>query len=323
VKKISVGKNGGPEVLTVEEAQKPQISADEVLIDVAAAGVNFIDIYQREGLYPLALPFTPGLEGSGIVAEVGADVEKFSPGDRVAWTGQLGSYSEILAIPSEKLLHIPREVSLETAASTMLQGITAHYLVTSVYTIQAETQALVHAAAGGVGLLLTQMIRSRGGTVIATVSSDAKADAVLRAGASEVINYEQEDFQSKVMSITNGRGVDVVYDGVGQSTFAESLRSLTTRGTLALFGQSSGPVAPFDPQMLNQYGSLTLIRPNLADFTASEEELEWRGSEIFSSIVDKSLSVRVHDRYPLQDASEAQRALASRETLGKLMLTME
>ncbi len=323
MKKISVGKNGGPEVLKIEEVKRPKVSAGEVLVEVSAAGVNFIDIYQREGLYPLTLPFTPGLEGAGIVVEIGSDVEKFSPGDRVAWTGQLGSYSEILVIPSEKLLRVPSEVSLQTAASAMLQGITAHYLVTSVYPIRAETQALVHAAAGGVGLLLTQMIRSRGGTVIGTVSSDTKFEAALRAGASEVINYEQEDFQSKVMSITNGRGVDVVYDGVGQSTFAESLRSLTTRGTLALFGQSSGPVAPFDPQVLNQYGSLTLIRPNLADFTASEEELEWRGSDIFNSIIDKSLSVRIHETYPLQEASDAQRALASRETLGKLLLTME
>lgn len=323
MKKILVEKNGGPQVLKVSKARKPTIGANELLVEVAAAGVNFIDIYQREGLYPIALPFTPGLEGSGIVTEVGGDVEEFSSGDRVAWTGQLGSYSEILAVPSEKVLPVPAKIPLEVAASAMLQGITAHYLVTSVFPIQAGTQALVHAAAGGVGLLLTQMIRSRGGTVIGTVSSDAKAAVARQAGADEVIIYEREDFESAVRTLTNDAGVDVVYDGVGQSTFERSLRSLTPRGVLALFGQSSGPVPPFDPQLLNKHGSLTLIRPNLADFTSSVEELRWRASEVFESVIDNSLSVKIHDRYPLQDASEAQRALASRETLGKLLLTME
>jgi NADPH2:quinone reductase len=317
---IRVSQTGGPEVLAPIEVSEPDCAGSDILVDVAAAGVNFIDIYQREGLYPMPLPYTPGLEGAGIVRSVGSDVTDFSPGDRVAWTGHPGSYAEVIALPQDRAVRVPDGISLESAAGLMLQGLTAHYLVTSVYAIQPGDTALVHAAAGGVGLVLCQMIRSRGGTVIGTVSSDAKASAAHSAGATHIIRYDTEDIVSEVQEITRGLGVHVVYDGVGASTFDASLRSLRPRGTMALFGQASGPVSSFDPQILNELGSLILTRPSLGHFTATPEELRWRALEVFEALESGDLELSIHQRYPLKSAEEAHRDLASRATSGKLLL---
>lgn len=317
---IQVSHSGGPEVLRAAEAPEPDSGECEILVDVTAAGVNFIDIYQREGLYPLPLPYTPGLEGAGIVRSVGLEVTEFSPGDRVAWTGHLGSYAEVVALPAEKAVRVPESLSLQTAAGMMLQGLTAHYLVTSVFEVKPGDRALVHAAAGGVGLLLCQMISARGGEVIGTVSTDAKADAALAAGASHIIRYDREEVDSRVKALTDGHGVSVVYDGVGRDTFEASLRSLAPRGVMALFGQSSGPVESFDPQILNQLGSLVLTRPSLTHFTQTPEELRWRAGDVFGALVEGSLEFTLHGTYPLEDAQKAHQDLAARVTSGKLLL---
>ena len=317
---IVVSQTGGPEVLVSSEVPEPIGGERDIIVDVAAAGVNFIDIYQRQGLYSLALPYTPGLEGAGVIRSVGAAVTEFSPGDRVAWTGHLGSYSEVVAMPADTAVLVPDSLSLETAAGMMLQGLTAHYLVTSVHNVVPGDTALVHAAAGGVGLLLCQMIRARGGEVIGTVSTDAKADAALAAGAHHIIRYDQEDVAQRVREITSHKGVQVVYDGVGRDTFGASLHSLAPRGTMALFGQSSGPVESFDPQILNQLGSLFLTRPSLTHFTQTPEELRWRASEVFEALEKEVLSFSLHGTYPLEDAHKAHADLAARLTSGKLLL---
>ena len=317
---IVVSANGGPDVLVPSDVPEPSGGESDLIVDVTAAGVNFIDIYQREGLYPLPLPYTPGLEGAGIVRSIGSAVSDFSPGDRVAWTGHLGSYAEVVAVPKDKAVLVPDTVSLDTAAGIMLQGLTAHYLVTSVYEISRGDAALVHAAAGGVGLLLCQMIRQRGGDVIGTVSTDAKAEAALAAGAKHIIRYDTEDVVDRVRELTGGKGVAVVYDGVGRDTFEASLHSLAPRGVMALFWQSSGPVGPFDPQILNQLGSLVLTRPSLAHFTQDAAELRWRASEVFQALGEGTLSVSLHGTYPLEDASRAHEDLAARITSGKLLL---
>ena len=317
---IVVSANGGPDVLVPSDVPEPSGGESDLIVDVVAAGVNFIDIYQREGLYPLPLPYTPGLEGAGILRSIGSAVSEFSPGDRVAWTGHLGSYAEVVALPEDKAVLVPDTVSLDTAAGIMLQGLTAHYLVTSVYEISRGDAALVHAAAGGVGLLLCQMIRQRGGDVIGTVSTDAKAEAALAAGAKHIIRYDTEDVVDRVRELTGGKGVAVVYDGVGRDTFEVSLHSLAPRGVMALFGQSSGPVGPFDPQILNQLGSLVLTRPSLAHFTQDAAELRWRASEVFRALGEGTLSVSLHGTYPLEDASRAHEDLAARITSGKLLL---
>ena len=320
---IVVSANGGPDVLVPTDVPEPSGGESDLIVDVVAAGVNFIDIYQREGLYPLPLPYTPGLEGAGIVRSIGSAVSEFSPGDRVAWTGHLGSYAEVVAVPEDKAVLVPDTVSLDTAAGIMLQGLTAHYLVTSVYEISRGDAALVHAAAGGVGLLLCQMIRQRGGDVIGTVSTDAKAEAALAAGAKHIIRYDTEDVVDRVRELTGGKGVTVVYDGVGRDTFEASLHSLAPRGVMALFGQSSGPVGPFDPQILNQLGSLVLTRPSLAHFTQDAAELRWRASEVFQALGEGTLSVSLHGTYPLEDASRAHEDLAARITSGKLLLSTQ
>ena len=299
---IQISSNGGPEVLAVSDIPEPVGSDSDLIVDVVAAGVNFIDIYQREGLYPLPLPYTPGLEGAGVVRSVGSAVTQFSPGDRVAWTGHLGSYAEVVALPEDKAVMVPEGIELQTAAGIMLQGLTAHYLVTSVYPVSAGDTALVHAAAGGVGLLLGQMIRARGGTVIGTVSTEVKAEAARGAGAHHVIRYDREDIAPAVHDITSGKGVQVVYDGVGKTTFDASLDSLAPRGVLALFGQSSGPVGSFDPQILNQKGSLFLTRPSLTHYTQDSEELRWRASEVFQGLEDETLSFSLHGTFPLEHA---------------------
>ena len=317
---ILVSQTGGPEVLVAAEVPEPTGGERDIIVDVQAAGVNFIDIYQRQGIYSLALPYTPGLEGAGVVRSVGSAVTEFSPGDRVAWTGHLGSYSEVVAMPADIAVLVPDSLSLETAAGMMLQGLTAHYLVTSVHQVVPGNTALVHAAAGGVGLLLCQMIRARGGEVIGTVSTDAKADAALAAGAHHIIRYDREDVAQRVREINNDRGVRVVFDGVGRDTFEASLHSLAPRGIMALFGQSSGPVGSFDPQILNQLGSLFLTRPSLTHFTQTPEELRWRASEVFEALENESLSFSLHGTYPLEDAKRAHEDLAARVTSGKLLL---
>lgn len=320
MKAVVVRAAGGPEVLEYTEVAQPPVGKDDVLIDVAAAGVNFIDIYQREGIYDMPLPYTPGLEGSGTISAVGPDVSDFAPGDRVAWAGGMGSYAEQVVRHPDTLVRVPDAVTDLQAAQLMLQGLTAHYLITSVFDIKAGHTALVHAAAGGVGLLLCQLISQRGGTVIGTVSTGAKEKAARAAGAAHVIRYDQDPVAEQVSALTGGAGVDVVYDGVGKSTFDASLASLRTRGLLALFGQSSGAVEAFDPQVLNQRGSLSLTRPSLAHFVATPEELRWRASEIFGAVAAETLDLALHDSYALADTAQAHRDLASRATSGKLVL---
>lgn len=320
MKAIVVHAQGGSEALSFEDTVDLTPGLGEVLVKVAAAGVNFIDTYQRSGLYPMSLPYTPGLEGAGTIVEMGAEVNGFSVGDRVAWTSVLGSYAEQVVVPADKIVRVPEGVELQTAAQLMLQGITAHYLVTSVFDIKPGHHALVHAAAGGVGLLLCQMIKNRGATVIGTVSTDEKAKAASAAGADHIIRYDTEDFVPRVREFTNGAGVDVVYDGVGKTTFEGSLRSLKTRGMLALFGQSSGPVGPFDPQILNQLGSLFLTRPSMVHYLQTAEELQWRASEVFSDVAAGALTVTLGGTYPLSDARLAHEDLQARKTSGKLLL---
>jgi NADPH2:quinone reductase len=320
MKAVVVRTAGGPEVLEYTEVAQPPVGKDDVLIDVAAAGVNFIDIYQREGIYDMPLPYTPGLEGSGTISAVGPDVSDFAPGDRVAWAGGMGSYAEQVVRHPDTLVRVPDAVTDLQAAQLMLQGLTAHYLITSVFDIKPGHTALVHAAAGGVGLLLCQLISQRGGTVIGTVSTEAKEKVARAAGAAHVIRYDQDPVAEQVSALTGGAGVDVVYDGVGKSTFDASLASLKTRGLLALFGQSSGAVEAFDPQVLNQRGSLSLTRPSLAHFVATPEELRWRASEIFGAVAAGTLELALHDSYALADTAQAHRDLASRATSGKLVL---
>ena len=320
MKAVVVRTAGGPEVLEYTEVAQPPVGKDDVLIDVTAAGVNFIDIYQREGIYDMPLPYTPGLEGSGTISAVGPDVSDFAPGDRVAWAGGMGSYAEQVVRHPDTLVRVPDAVTDLQAAQLMLQGLTAHYLITSVFDIKPGHTALVHAAAGGVGLLLCQLISQRGGTVIGTVSTEAKEKAARAAGAAHVIRYDQDPVAEQVSALTGGAGVDVVYDGVGKSTFDASLASLRTRGLLALFGQSSGAVEAFDPQVLNQRGSLSLTRPSLAHFVATPEELRWRASEIFGAVAAGTLELALHDSYALADTAQAHRDLASRATSGKLVL---
>jgi NADPH2:quinone reductase len=319
MKAIVVDKPGGPEVLAYRESPDPIPGPHQLLVRVAAAGVNFIDIYQREGLYTMPLPYTPGLEGAGVVVDVGTSVATFAPGDQVAWAGMLGSYAEMIALDADAAVAIPEGVSLENAAQAMLQGMTAHYLVTSVWEIQPGQTALVHAAAGGVGLLLCQMITARGGQVIGTVSTDAKATAARAAGASHIIRYDTEDVPGRVREIVKD-GVDVVYDGVGRDTFMGSLKSLRPRGMVALFGQSSGPVEAFDPQLLNQGGSLIMTRPSLAHFTATPGELQWRAGEVLGSLASGSIHFALAHRYPLSEAGAAHAALKARATSGKLII---
>ena len=320
MKAIVVHAQGGSEALSFEDTVDLTPGLGEVLVKVAAAGVNFIDTYQRSGLYPMSLPYTPGLEGAGTIVELGAEVNGFSVGDRVAWTSVLGSYAEQVVVPADKIVRVPEGLELQTAAQLMLQGITAHYLVTSVFDIKPGHHALVHAAAGGVGLLLCQMIKNRGATVIGTVSTDEKAKAASAAGADHIIRYDTEDFVPRVRELTKGAGVDVVYDGVGKTTFDGSLRSLKTRGMLALFGQSSGPVGPFDPQILNQLGSLFLTRPSMVHYLQTAEELQWRASEVFSDVAAGVLKVTLGGTYPLSDARLAHEDLQARKTSGKLLL---
>lgn len=320
MKAIVVSQSGGPEVLQFSDVPEPVITPSDLLVNVAAAGINYIDTYQRSGVYAMTLPYTPGLEGAGTVLEVGSDVTGFAVGDTVAWTSNLGSYAELVALDASKAVRVPAGIELTQAAQAMLQGITAQYLITSVFEVKPGTAALVHAAAGGVGLLLCQMITARGGTVIGTVSTEAKATAASAAGAAHVIRYDQEDFMPRVRELTGGIGVDVVYDGVGASTFDGSLRSLKPRGMMALFGQASGAVGHFDPQILNSLGSLVLTRPSLTNFIQTSDELQWRASEVFDAMLSGDLTMTLGGSYPLADAAQAHQDLEARKSSGKLIL---
>ena len=320
MKAVLVSQHGGPEVLAYSDVPEPEITPSELLVRVVAAGINYIDTYQRSGIYAMTLPYTPGLEGAGTVLEVGSEVTGFAVGDTVAWTSQLGSYAEVVALDASTAVSVPSGIEPTQAAQAMLQGITAHYLITSVFEIKPGTTALVHAAAGGVGLLLCQMITARGGSVIGTVSTEAKAAAASAAGAAHVIRYDKEDFTTRVRELTDGIGVSVVYDGVGASTFEGSLRSLTPRGMMVLFGQASGPVGSFDPQILNSLGSLSLTRPSLMNFIQTREELQWRASEVFEAMLSGDLAMTLGGSYPLSEAAQAHRDLEGRKSSGKLIL---
>jgi NADPH2:quinone reductase len=320
VKAIVVHHFGGPEVLQYEEVPDPEPKAGEALVSIEAAGVNFIDIYQRSGAYKVALPAIPGQEGAGAVIALGPNTTGVAVGDTVTWTGVLGSYAEKIAVPVDRLVVLPPGVSTKQGAAIMLQGMTAHYLATSTYPLDAGNTCLVHAGAGGVGLLLTQIAKMRRARVITTVSTEAKARLSREVGADHVIQYTSEDFEAAVKRVTSGAGVQVVYDSVGQTTFEKSLNCLARRGMLVLFGQSSGPVPPFDPQVLSQKGSLFLTRPTLVHYTAAREELQQRAGDLFNWLKARKLRLRIEFECALRDAPDAHRALAGRRTMGKVIL---
>jgi len=311
---------GGAEAMRYETVPIPRPGPGEALVRVEAAGVNFIDVYKRTGLYKVPLPSTLGEEGAGTVTAVGEGVADVAVGDRVAWAGAMGAYAEYAAVPAAKLVPLPAEVTATQGAALMLQGITAHYLAASTYPLREGDRCLVHAAAGGVGLLLVQIAKRRGAFVIGTAGSDEKAGLARQAGADEVIVYTRQDFVAETKRLTGGRGVHVVYDSVGKTTFIPGLDLLVPRGMMVLFGQSSGPVDPIDPQLLNQKGSLFLTRPTLASYIATREELLWRAGELLAWVAASELSVRVGAEYPLADAAEAHRALEGRRTTGKVLL---
>lgn len=318
---IQITETGGPEVLRLAELPEPEPGPGQLLVEVAAAGVNYLDTYHRSGAYQMPLPFTPGTEGAGTVTAVGPDTSDVTVGDRVAWATSLGSYAAQAVVPAEQAVPVPQGMDIQTAAGCLLQGMTAHYLAVSVHSVQPGETVLVHAAAGGVGLLLTQLATARGGRVIGTVSTPAKERLAREAGAAEVIRYtEIDDLAGEVRRLTGGDGVAAVYDGVGASTFDASLGSLRPRGMLALYGAASGPVPPVDPQRLNSAGSVFLTRPTLAHYVATREELLWRAGEVFDSILDGSLRITIGGRYPLADASRAHQDLQGRRTTGKLLL---
>jgi NADPH2:quinone reductase len=320
MKAIQVSQTGGPEVLQLADLPVPQPKANEAVVKIAASGVNFIDTYHREGRYKVQLPFVPGQEAAGVVASVGPEVKSVKPGDRVAWTFVLGSYAEYAAVPAERLVPVPSGVSDQQAAAAMLQGMTAHYLSHDTFPLKPGQTALVHAAAGGVGLLLVQMAHDIGARVIATVSTEEKAGLARQAGADELILYTQTDFEAETKRLTGGSGVDVVYDGVGKTTFEKGLNVLRPRGMMVLFGGSSGAVPPFDLIQLSQKGSLYVTRPNLGNYIATTEELRTRSSAVFKMIVDGKLRLRIEHTYPLADAATAHRDLEGRKTTGKLLL---
>jgi NADPH2:quinone reductase len=318
---IEIGSTGGPEVLRLVEKTVGRPGEGQVHVDVEACGVNFIDVYFRTGLYPRPLPFVSGLEGAGCVRAVGPGVGDLQVGQRVAWSSVPGSYASELIAPAAMLVPVPDGVDGETAAAAMLQGMTSHYLVHGCRTSKPGDVALVHAAAGGVGLLLIQMLRDAQVRVIGTCSTAEKADLARAAGANDVIRYDQEDFTARTRALTDGRGVDVVYDSVGATTFEGSLACLRPRGLLCLFGQSSGVVPPFDLGRLNGMGSLFVTRPSLAHYTADREELLMRAGAVLSAVARGALSVRIGARFPLADAAAAHRALEGRRTTGKVILT--
>jgi NADPH2:quinone reductase len=320
MKAIQVKQPGGPEAMELVELPVPQPKANEAVVKLAASGVNFIDCYFREGRYKAPLPITLGQEGAGVVTAVGADVKSVKVGDRVAWTAVHGSYAEYAAVPADKLVPIPHGVSDHQAAAVMLQGMTAHYLSHDTYPLKRGETALMHAAAGGVGLLLTQMAHNSGARVIATVSTEEKAKLAREAGADEVILYTQVDFEAETKRITGGKGVDVVYDSVGKTTFDKGLNILRPRGMMVLFGGSSGAVPPLDLIVLSQKGSLYVTRPTLFQYIATREELMARSGAVFGMIAAGKLKLRIEHTYPLAEAERAHRDLEGRKTTGKLLL---
>jgi len=320
MKAIQIHETGGPEVLKSVELPIPEPGQGQVLIRVEAIGLNFVEIYFRKGVYKATLPITPGSEAAGTVEEVGPGVTGFAPGDAVASASVLGSYAEYALVPAAQLVKIPKGVTPEQAAAVMLQGMTAHFLSYSTFPLKAGDTALVHAGAGGVGLLLTQIARQIGARVITTVSTPEKAELSRQAGASHVILYTQEDFTAEVKRLTDDSGVDVVYDSVGKSTFEGSLNCLRPRGMLVLFGGSSGPVPPFDPIQLNSKGSLFLTRPSLWHYVATREELEWRAGDVLRWVADGRLKLRMEHVYELADVARAQSDVEARKTAGKSLL---
>jgi NADPH2:quinone reductase len=320
MKAIQVKQPGGPEAMELVELPVPQPKANEAVVKLAASGVNFIDVYFREGRYKAPLPFVLGQEGAGVVTAVGADAMSVKPGDRVAWSGPMGSYAEYAAVPADRLVSIPSGVTDEHAAAVMLQGMTAHYLSHDTYPLKRGETALVHAAAGGVGLLLVQMAHHIGARVIATVSTEEKAKLAREAGADEVILYTQSDFEAETKRLTGGKGVDVVYDSVGKTTFEKGLNILRPRGMMVLFGGSSGAVPPFDLIALSQKGSLYVTRPSLMSYIATREELMMRSGAVFGMIAAGKLKLRIDHTYPLAEAQQAHRDLEGRKTTGKLLL---
>ncbi len=320
MKAMRVEEFGGPGKLRLVELPEPQAGPGQLVVQVEAAGVNFIDVYHRTGLYPNPLPLVLGQEGAGRVTAVGAGVTRFREGDRVAWANLPGSYSERVLLPAERVVAVPAGLDLRSAAAVMLQGMTAHYLCTDTYPLAPGRTCLVHAAAGGVGLLLVQMAKARGARVLGTVGSPEKARLAREAGADETILYDQEDFREAVKRHTGGRGVDVVYDSVGRSTWEGSLDSLAPRGMLVFFGNASGPVPPIEPLLLTRKGSLFLTRPSLGHYVADRASLEARAAAVLGAVQDGSLAVRVDRSFPLAQAAEAHRALEARETTGKLLL---
>jgi len=320
MKAIQVSQAGGPEVLTLVDVATPELKPNEALVQIKAAGVNFIDVYFREGRYPAPLPFINGQEAAGVIVEVGADVTTFKPGERVAYVGRLGSYAELASVPAAQLVKIPDELDFDQAAAAMLQGMTAHYLSRGSYPVKRGDTVLIHAAAGGVGLLLVQLAKHLRARVIATAGTDAKAQLAREAGADEVILYTQQDFEAETRRLTDGQGVHAVFDGVGKDTFAKDLKVLRPRGYLVLFGGASGAVPPFDLMELTKHGSLFVTRPTLKDYTATREELEERANEVLQMIVRGDLKLRIHKKYPLAEAQQAHRDLEGRKTTGKLLL---
>jgi NADPH2:quinone reductase len=320
MKTIHVKEPGGAEMMELADVPTPSPGPKQALIRMAAIGVNFIDVYFRKGLYKADKPIVLGNEGAGTVEAIGPEVTEVAVGDRVAWAMQRGSYAEYALVPSAILVKIPEEVDFQMAAAAMLQGMTAHYLTHSTHLLQAGETCLVHAAAGGTGSLIVQMAKMLGARVFGTVSTEEKAQVARQAGTDETILYTQQDFDAEVKRLTGGRGVDVVYDSVGQSTFDKSLNSLRPRGLLALFGQSSGPVPPFDPNILNGKGSLFLSRPSLAHYLLTREELLWRAGDVLKWIAAGKLRLRIERTYPLANAAAAHRDLEGRKTAGKLLL---
>ena len=320
MKAIQVKQTGGPDVMELVELPVLEPKANEAVVKLSASGVNFIDVYHREGRYKVALPFTPGQEGAGLVVSAGSEVKSVKNGDRVAWSHLLGSYAEYEAVAADRLVPIPAGVSDQQAAATMLQGMTAHYLSHDTYPLKRGETALVHAAAGGVGLLLVQMAHHIGARVIATVSTEEKAKLAREAGADEIILYSQTDFEAETKRLTGGKGVDVVYDSVGKTTFEKGLNVLRPRGMMVLFGGSSGAVPPFDPIILTQKGSLFMTRPSLGNYIATREELLSRSGAVFGMIGSGKLKLRIEHTYPLAEAQRAHRELEGRKTTGKLLL---
>ncbi|MFQ6616228.1 MAG: quinone oxidoreductase [Fidelibacterota bacterium] len=320
MKAIEISEFGGPEVMQYTDVPDPSPGPNQVLVRLGASGVNFIDVYHRKGLYKVQLPRILGLEGAGEVTEVGPDVRNFSAGDRVAYTGIPGSYAEYVLVPADRLIRLPIGLTAREGAAAMLQGMTAHYLAHSSYPLKRGDTCLIHAAAGGVGLLLVQMAKRCGATVIGTVSTEEKASIAEEAGADHTILYTEQDFEKETKRLTDGMGVDVVYDSVGQTTFDKSLNSLAPRGYMVLYGQSSGPVPPMDPQILNSRGSLFFTRPTLSHYTSDRESLEKRATDVLGWVASGELTLRIEHTFPLSQAREAHRSLEGRQTTGKVLL---